>query len=658
VADAEITIGASIEGLTASVESAKEAVSSLAEVVGVGFSINAIKDLVKDMADLAEQTQRSADILGVSTTQVQQLGLIAQMSGGSTEQMVTSMQRMEVSLQRALVPTSSQAAALHAMGLSAQELLKLPLPQQLDQFSDAFKRLRDQGINPTPLALMVMGRGAAGIVPMLEEGGSAVEKLKQHFIDVGAVMTTGTIKSLDTLEKSLTLSKASLTTMAGTLVSLASDALVRFSDGVAASAGTITKLAVSGSLGTYTFEYLKAILEAVLIRVEQLGVAFANLASGQVSQLSSDWEKYNAKLLTLWAEEGPKLDEIIKKAGAAYSAMTGDGGAALKSPNVDLGAGARAKSALDEANSQIKLADLVYKHDSDVINADAKLFVVTEQQKTSALIAAVNKREDTELAALNAAQVAAGAGTEEFKKAEEQKTIIMQKAVNDRGKIIESGLEEEERQWKAGADAISQAFNSQLRGLLAGTTSWGQAMKNVFADFITDAIEKLAKLALEFAAREAFMTLTHQAAVTTQTAASVQGAETAGAAEVLAALKSIAAAAGKVYANVFAYLSPAIGPFAAIPAAAAGAVTLATGAAFVGKYETGTDYVPQTGLALVHQGEAIIPASQNTGGGGGGGTTQFHFNGPIIGTQAWINQMMPQILRAMQRSQAVNPSLL
>ena len=33
-------------------------------------------------------------------------------------------------------------------------------------------------------------------------------------------------------------------------------------------------------------------------------------------------------------------------------------------------------------------------------------------------------------------------------------------------------------------------------------------------------------------------------------------------------------------------------------------------------YETGTDYVPQTGLALLHQGERVIPKSQNKGGGG------------------------------------------
>jgi hypothetical protein len=33
-------------------------------------------------------------------------------------------------------------------------------------------------------------------------------------------------------------------------------------------------------------------------------------------------------------------------------------------------------------------------------------------------------------------------------------------------------------------------------------------------------------------------------------------------------------------------------------------------------FDKGTDYVPKTGLAIIHKGEAIIPASQNNGGGG------------------------------------------
>lgn len=43
-----------------------------------------------------------------------------------------------------------------------------------------------------------------------------------------------------------------------------------------------------------------------------------------------------------------------------------------------------------------------------------------------------------------------------------------------------------------------------------------------------------------------------------------------------------------------------------------------TQSGIVGSFAVGTDYVPRTGLAMIHQGEAIIPASENRGDWGGG----------------------------------------
>jgi len=55
---------------------------------------------------------------------------------------------------------------------------------------------------------------------------------------------------------------------------------------------------------------------------------------------------------------------------------------------------------------------------------------------------------------------------------------------------------------------------------------------------------------------------------------------------------------------------------------------LAGVAAGVPQYAEGTDYVPRTGLALVHQGERITPAAQNRAGGGMTVINQFTLSGP------------------------------
>jgi len=48
----------------------------------------------------------------------------------------------------------------------------------------------------------------------------------------------------------------------------------------------------------------------------------------------------------------------------------------------------------------------------------------------------------------------------------------------------------------------------------------------------------------------------------------------------------------------------------------------------VGQFAEGTPFVPQTQLAIVHKGEAIIPADQNRGGLGG---VTLIINGDVVG---------------------------
>lgn len=76
----------------------------------------------------------------------------------------------------------------------------------------------------------------------------------------------------------------------------------------------------------------------------------------------------------------------------------------------------------------------------------------------------------------------------------------------------------------------------------------------------------------------------------------------------------------------------------------------------VGSFAVGTPYVPRTGLALVHEGERIIPAEENRRGNFGGQTIQFngdmHFNLPNVTNQSTARDLareaLPEIMRLMR----------
>ena len=69
-------------------------------------------------------------------------------------------------------------------------------------------------------------------------------------------------------------------------------------------------------------------------------------------------------------------------------------------------------------------------------------------------------------------------------------------------------------------------------------------------------------------------------------------------------------------------------------------------------FAEGTDYVPQTGLALVHQGEKIIPASQNSSTYGGSVTHNHTWN-----ITAGPNADPREIAREVARQWNAQPTL-
>jgi hypothetical protein len=74
-------------------------------------------------------------------------------------------------------------------------------------------------------------------------------------------------------------------------------------------------------------------------------------------------------------------------------------------------------------------------------------------------------------------------------------------------------------------------------------------------------------------------------------------------------------------------------------------------------FQAGTDFVPRTGPALLHQGEAVIPAGENARGGGRGGNITVNFNNPSFQNQGDMDrfaQMLVDVLGRNRRGAATS----
>ncbi len=213
---------------------------------------------------------------------------------------------------------------------------------------------------------------------------------------------------------------------------------------------------------------------------------------------------------------------------------------------------------------------------------------------------------------------------------------------------------------------VTNAFNSQLNGLLRGTTNWRDAFKNMLQSMLVEFIHWVEQSVTRFVAGEAMKTnaavLGANARVGADTAASGAGA----AAHAAAILPSIYSSAAETFAGVFGFLSPILGPAAAGPAVAAQATVLGAAGA-VASADIGMWKAPQDMLTLIHHNELIMPAAEAgsfrdlLSNGGGGGTkdaavhihptTNFHVSAVDSGSVAqWMKGNSATMMRAIDEA--------
>lgn len=192
---------------------------------------------------------------------------------------------------------------------------------------------------------------------------------------------------------------------------------------------------------------------------------------------------------------------------------------------------------------------------------------------------------------------------------------------------------------------LEHSAGSSLMAIMKGTETWHQATQKVLADLEMKFAQVALKAGLEFAKMEIgnllhsektaeSMVKTNEAKNATIAAGDSAASKAGLLARVEKTLKSIGADAAEAYSGVFAFMSPVMGPLAAIPAGIAYASVAAMEGLVsldVGAWELGSDMVAQ-----LHQGEMVVPQTFAQGlrdGSGLGGGDNYTINISAIDTQ-------------------------
>jgi len=206
----------------------------------------------------------------------------------------------------------------------------------------------------------------------------------------------------------------------------------------------------------------------------------------------------------------------------------------------------------------------------------------------------------------------------QFQAAEDRKTAIIAKAEADRRQLQATRLRETEQQYRQSFGQIGDSVSGAITGIIGGTTNLRDAARQILLQLIQSFIQGRIRIVTDWLAGVATQVGATTAGETAKTAAVATGtaartgletsaAATSGLSIISGILKSIFASAAQVFAGIFGFLSPVMGP-AAVGPALAGQATVLGVAGSIGSFDVGTWELPSDMIAKVHKGEMIVPA--------------------------------------------------
>ena len=324
------------------------------------------------------------------------------------------------------------------------------------------------------------------------------------------------------------------------------------------------------------------------------------------------------------------------------------------------------RAAQEAISGQIKAEQDGLRDKLSVYADDARHHRMSEQEKVDASRGAVAQAYAAELNLMERRRDLAIQSLSQRQRIDEQIAQLERNEQHQTAQLNQESLDALSQQYMKFGGVVSSAFNGQLRGLLAGTQSWGDALKRTLGGVIVSAIEGSEKMAVQWLAAEAAKTMATASGVASRTAAEQGGAATSLTTQSSTVIRSILSSAAEAFAGVFGFLAPIMGPFAAGPAAAAQA-TVASVAGSVASADIGMWRVPGDMLTLVHHNELIMPAAEagvfrnmlgdNVAGGSRSGdvtitpTTHFHVSAlDGASVSQWMRSNSSEMLRAVDQA--------
>lgn len=164
----------------------------LGSALAGGAIIGGLTALTHSVIREGDALSTTADRLGIATQALQQWTYVADLADVSQEEMSAGLRILQKNLYEAATAGGDAAASFVKLGLTSADLKEQDLDVVLTKASEGFAKLTNP-VEKTALALKLLGRGGAALVPLLSRGPEGIKALKDEFIELGGGLNDETI---------------------------------------------------------------------------------------------------------------------------------------------------------------------------------------------------------------------------------------------------------------------------------------------------------------------------------------------------------------------------------------------------------------------------------------------------------------------------------
>lgn len=170
----------------------------VAAAAAVTAALGAIAVGVRSTLNSADELSKTASKIGIPIEELSKLKYAADMSGVSMQGLQTSVSRLSRNMSDAASGTGAGAKAFKALGINVKDADgKLKSSSAvMAEIADKLKGMPD-GAKKTALAMEMMGKSGADMIPMLNGGSAALNELLSEAKDLGLEISESTGKAAE-----------------------------------------------------------------------------------------------------------------------------------------------------------------------------------------------------------------------------------------------------------------------------------------------------------------------------------------------------------------------------------------------------------------------------------------------------------------------------